>query len=519
MERAKVKYPIGIQDFESLIKDGYLYVDKTELIFNLVSINKYIFLSRPRRFGKSLLLSTIKAYFEGKKELFTGLAIEQLETDWKKYPVLLLGLSRTDAYDTNSLQAMLDQQFSLWEETYGIVNKSATLSTRFADIIIKAHETAGERVVVLVDEYDNALINTLHDKELHERNRNLLKSVYSNLKDLDAHIKFGMLTGVSRFSHMTIFSGLNNLDDITLSDNYSAICGITESELLNYFHSGIEYMAEKEQTDRAGMVKKLKSFYDGYHFSAECPDIYNPFSLLSAFNSGRLGSYWMRTGTPTFLVKRLMEENVNFKKLFSTEANESLLSDSDSFNESLVSVLFQTGYLTIKSYDREWRLYKLGIPNKEVEEGLFENLMNMISDRDKAENGACIRQLVIAARNGEADNFMTLLQSFLSGIPYPLTGNFKEIYFENNLYVIFKMIGMYVDCEVTTAAGRIDMVVTTDRFVYLFEFKLDKSAKEALDQIEAKDYALPFQTDGRTLFKIGVNFSSEKRNIDDWIIT
>ena len=518
MEQARVKYPIGIQDFEGLRKDGYLYVDKTEIIYQLVTQSKYIFLSRPRRFGKSLLLSTIKAYFEGKKELFEGLAIESLEKEWKEYPVLMLELSRTTAFDSNSLEELLAQQFSIWEKQYGVVEKSESMSARFANIIINAHETTGERVVVLVDEYDNALINTLHDRELHERNKELLKSVYSNLKALDAHIKFGMLTGVSRFSHMSIFSGLNNLDDITLSDDYCVICGITPEELQKYFRQGIEEMSQNLEMDYSSVLNDLKKFYDGYHFSKNCRDVYNPFSLLNAFNKRELGSYWMQTGTPTFLVKRIIEEKLDLNDLFHSQATEQALGDADLSYTSLVALLFQTGYLTIKGYEPRRRRYKLGIPNMEVSEGLFENLMKVSQYKDSERGRDIIYAMSDSLYEGNPERALEKMKVYLGGIGYPQGHADKEFAFENNLLIPLKLLAMDVHSELHISSGRIDMVVKTDRYIYVFEFKLDGSAEEALKQIEEKEYALPFESDGRKIYKIGVNFSSKKRNIDSWII-
>ena len=513
-----MKYPIGIQDFEGLRKDGYLYVDKTAIIYQLVTQSKYIFLSRPRRFGKSLLLSTIKAYFEGKKDLFEGLAVESLEKEWKKYPVLMLELSRSTAFDSNSLQDLLAQQFSIWEKEYGIVEKSESMSARLANIIIKAHETTGERVVVLVDEYDNALINTLHDSDLHERNKELLKSVYSNLKALDAHIRFGMLTGVSRFSHMSIFSGLNNLDDITLNDDYAAICGITPVECKNYFRKGIEEISQNLGKHYDYVLNELKKFYDGYHFSKNCRDVYNPFSLLNAFNNRELGSYWMRTGTPTFLVKKLIEERVDLNEVFNSHATEQSLGETDMSYSSPVALLFQTGYLTIKGYEPRRRRYLLGIPNMEVEEGLFENLMKVSQYRDPNKGRDIIYSISDALHDGDPDQAIKEMRAYLGGIGYPQGHANKEFAFENNLLIPLKLLGMDVQNELHVSSGRIDMVVKTDKYIYIFEFKLDGSAEEALKQIEEKDYALPFESDGRKIYKIGVNFSSEKRNIDSWII-
>ena len=400
MDQARVKYPIGEQDFKSLIEGGFVYVDKTQFVYQLTHSNKYYFLSRPRRFGKSLLLSTLRYYFEGKKELFEGLAIEQMETEWKQYPVFLISLAQFNPDVEESLQKRLLSYIREWESLYGKSDEDLEISDRFSQLIKKSHEITGEKVVILVDEYDAPLISTLHDDPSHEKFKNELKSFYTNLKDNGEHIRFAMLTGVSRFSHMSIFSGLNNLKDVTLVDTYGALCGITFDEILKYFQRGIAELSEELKLDPDSTLHELRKYYDGYHFSKRCPDIYNPFSLLNAFADKELRSYWMRTGTPTFLVKRLIEDRVDLKALFNAQAPEQSLAETDLSYSSPVSLLFQTGYLTIKGYDEEWRLYRLGIPNKEVEDGLFEGLMNFIRGRNSHDNVSRLRDLVIALREG-----------------------------------------------------------------------------------------------------------------------
>lgn len=513
-----VKYPVGIQDFEKLRTENYLYVDKTTVLYGLVNTYNYVFLSRPRRFGKSLMLSTLKAYFEGKKELFEGLAIENLEKDWKKYPVLLLQLSRVDTSNQDSLEKLLDQQFRQWEEIYDIKKTSSDLSSRFADIIIRAHKVTGERVVVLVDEYDNALINTLKNPELHNRHQTLLKSIYSNFKDLDAHIKFGMLTGVTRFSKLTIFSGLNNLMDITLDHPYAAICGITEAELLENFQTGIEQMADYKGWTGDQTIAELKKKYDGYHFTQNSPDIYNPFSILNAMAKKELGNYWFSTGIPSFLVDRMKEGDTDLAKFMNRQVDELVLKEIDSARNSTLATLFQAGFLTIKDYDEEWEQYTLGIPNEEVCHGMSALFMEYFLYPDRSEGQSYIISLLKAAKAGEPEEFLQTLQKFLSGVPFDLSKGNKEVYFHNAFYIISSLIGLKTKAECHTSTGSIDLLIENDRFVYIIELKLDRSAREALRQIEEKKYAGPFEGQDRKIFKIGVNFSSEERNITEWLI-
>ena len=430
----------------------------------------------------------------------------------------MLGLSRTASTDPTSVQELLDQHFTKWEEQYGIIEKRGNMAARFADIIIKAHETTGERVVVLVDEYDNALINTLHNRELHDRNQELLKSVYSNLKDLDAHIKFGMLTGVSRFSKLNIFSGLNHLQDITFDTPYSSICGITAQELKDNFEYGIQELSETRKWSMEETFKRLKDYYDGYHFTQNSPDIYNPFSLLNAFNKNKLGNYWFTTGVPSFLVERMKRGDIELERFMNQRVDETILNDIDSARNSTVATLFQAGFLTIKQYDEEWELYKLGIPNLEVRDGMSWLFSEYFLNTGRAEGQNTVINLIQAAREGEPEDFLMILKGFLAGVPFDMSKGSKEVYFHNAFFIISSLIGLKTRSEYHTSDGSIDLLIETGEYIYLFEFKMDSTAEKAMKQIEDKNYTLPFESDGRKIFKVGVNFSSEKRNIDSWLI-
>ena len=516
MERQR--YPIGQQNFENIRKEKKVYVDKTGLVFDLVREYNYVFLSRPRRFGKSLLLSTIQSYFEGREDLFRGLAIHDMEREWKRHPVFMLSLSRIDANDEKSLASTLSMQFGRWEEEYGITTKEDSLASRFSVIIETAFRKTGERVVVLVDEYDNPLINTLHKGALHESYRTLLKSIYSTLKDMDAYIRFGMLTGVSRFSRTTIFSGLNNLSDITFSDRYATICGFTEEEIRRDLWQGVENLAQKRKITAEAALEELKTAYDGYHFSEECPDMYNPFSLLLALAEERISDYWVTTATPEFLVEKLKNSRQNFTKIFNDKVSEKSLASIDTVFSSPVSLLFQTGYLTIKSYDAAENKFYLKVPNQEVERGLFPALLGAFVGQDEEDSRGETAKMGEFLDNGKPEEFLERCKIFLAGIPYSVMPTVSEIFFEHTMYLIFRTIPMEVEGESETAYGRRDIVVKTEKYIYIFELKLDGDAGAALRQIEEKGYALPYAHDGRHIIKIGVNFSSHTRNILDWQI-
>ena len=514
MNKPLVKYPVGVQSFEKLREYSYLYIDKTDLIYDLVTSDNCIFLARPRRFGKSLLLSTIQAYFEGKKELFKGLAIEQLETDWIEHPVLMLSLAAYRPVNGN-LEGLLSFQFDEWEKKYNIQSNETELSLRFRQIIKSAYEATGTTVVILIDEYDNPIISTMHDMERSEDNRQLLKSIYVNIKDLDQYIRFTMLTGVSRFSKMTICSGLNNLRDISFNRKYATICGITETELTANFQQGIKELAEEYGTDADGAVALLKANYDGYHFTADCPDLYNPFSLLWAFADSKIGSYWFQSGTPEFLVRRIQESGDFLPEMFDETVEERTLSASDISKTSPTALMYQTGYLTIKRAEGH-DLFRLGIPNLEVRRGLFENLAEYFFDKDDIKVTNNMRRVRNLLEEKKIDEAMERLQTFMAGIPYEMSQRATELHYENNLFIIFVLIGVDAKPEWHTSRGRIDLLLRMHNYIYIIELKLDGTPEEALAQIREKDYGRQFTDDPRPIVRLGVTFSTATRNIAAW---
>lgn len=518
MENKRAKYPIGIQDFQSIIQDGYIYVDKTAILYDLIDSGKTYFLSRPRRFGKSLTLSTLEYFFEGRKDLFEGLAISKLEKEWKKHPVFHISFARFEKDTKTSMEDILEFYLKEWEEKYKIEDKSKTFANRFAAIINKAVRDTGEKAVILIDEYDSALVSTLENKDLHEHNKSLLKPFYTVIKDLDRNIKFTLITGITRFSKMTIFSGLNNLNDISLDKDYSAICGITPHELEKYFQSGIERLGKRYGYDYEKTVKELKTYYDGYHFSGESEDIYNPFSILNAFFKAELNNYWFQTGIPSFIVRRMRSENIDLEKYMNQEAPPEVLTTSDSAYISDLALLFQAGFLTIKAYDLHGKFYTLGIPNLEVKEGMSKLFMREYLYPDENTGNNLIYQLTKAIKAGEPEVFLTLLKSFFAGVPFDMSKGDKEVYFHNSFYIVTNLIGLQVSTEKHVSTGSIDLVISTPEFVYVIEIKLNRKAQEAIDQINSRQYPLAWSADKRKIFKIGAVFSSRTRTLRDWII-
>lgn len=512
------KYPIGIQDFASLRNDGYYYLDKTDLVYRLVTTGKYYFLSRPRRFGKSLLISTLEAYFEGKKELFKGLAIEGLEKEWKKYPVLHLDLN-TQRYETeNSLLSLLEENVVGWEEKYGRNAAEVGIERRFAGVIRRAHEMTGERTVILVDEYDKPLLQTIDDEHLQDAYRTLLKAFYGALKSEDAHIRFAMLTGVTKFGKVSVFSDLNNLQDISMDERYADICGISEAELSENFSEDIRNLAEANGQSLEEANIALKERYDGYHFNPWTSyGLYNPFSLLNTFAKNRYGNYWFETGTPTYLVELLKRYRYNLYKMANEKVTSKILDSTDASSTNPIPVIYQSGYLTIKGYIPEPQIYELGFPNKEVEQGFMDFLLPYYTPVQDTESGFAIWSFVEDVKTGNMDGFMKRLQVFLSGCPYEMARDI-ELHYQNVLFIVFRLAGLYTQVEYHTSQGRIDLVLQTADYVYVMEFKLDGSAEDALRQIEEKQYALPFAGDSRKVYKIGVNFSSGTRNIERWVV-
>ena len=510
-------YPIGIQNFESLREDGYIYVDKTELIYQLVKTGRYYFLSRPRRFGKSLLISTLEAYFLGKKELFKDLAIEKLEKDWLEYPVLHLDLNAEKFDSPERLDALLSNQLTQWEELYGHGPDETTLSLRFKGVIRSAAKQTGQRVVILIDEYDKPMLQALENDELQEKFRDTLMAFYGVMKSMDGDIKFAFLTGVTKFGKVSAFSDLNNLMDISMDDRNANICGITEPEIHAYFKDDLHELARVQNMDYDQVCIALREFYDGYHFTENSKGIYNPFSLLNTFKYLQFGSYWFETGTPTYLVKLLKHSHYNLYNMAHTETDADVLNSIDSTSVNPIPVIYQSGYFTIKGYDREFGIYRLGFPNREVEEGFMKYLLPFYANTDKVDSSFHIQKFVREIRSGDYDSFFRRLQSLFADTPYELVRDL-ELHYQNVLFIVFKLIGFYVKAEYHTSEGRIDLVLQTDRFIYLMEFKLNGTADDALRQINEKGYALPFAADPRQLFKIGVNFSAKTRNIEEWKI-
>ena len=510
-------YPVGIQNFESLRKDGFFYVDKTALMYQLVTTGRYYFLSRPRRFGKSLLISTLEAYFQGKKELFDGLAVASLEKEWKQHPVLHLDLNTQNYSSVSALEDILNEALSGWEDMYGANDVEIGFARRFAGIIRRAAATTGERVVILVDEYDKPLLQTIGNPELQEEYKKILKSFYGALKSEDGYIRFALLTGVTKFGKVSVFSDLNNLMDISMREEYTDICGVSEAELLRDFDEDIRALAMNNGQTYGQACAQLKEDYDGYHFCPDSPGIYNPFSLLNTFSAKRYGSYWFETGTPTYLVELLKMHSYSLYRLANEKTTSKVLDSIDSASRNPVGVIYQSGYLTIKGYIPEARIFELGFPNREVEEGFLDFLLPYYTPLEESESGFAIWEFIQDVKAGNVDGFMERLQSFLSDCPYELARDI-ELHYQNVLFIVFRLAGLYTRVEYRTSRGRIGMVVQTADYVYVMEFKLDGSAEQAMQQIEEKQYALPFAKDSRKVFRIGVNFSSETRNIDKWIV-
>ena len=518
------KLPVGIQGFENLRDDGYVYVDKTAYVYRLAHEGKPYFLSRPRRFGKSLLLSTMRAYWEGKRELFAGLAIERLEEGnpdaWKPHPVFYFDFNGASYRQQGALEEVLGVQLRRWEQAYGLDGGGAPLGACFQNLLIVAKEKTGLRCVVLVDEYDKPLLDVVDCPELQEHNKDVFKGFFSTLKSFDEHLQFVFITGVSKFHKVSIFSDLNQLRDISMSEDYAALCGITESEMTSYFDDEIEALAQRRGLTRAECVGELRRQYDGYRFHPDAERVYNPYSLLTALVDKDFGSYWFETGTPTFLVRRLREDRFDVRKLTNRTlfASESTLKDYTGDSLDPVPLLYQTGYLTIVDYDAKRRRYTLGFPNEEVRYGFLESLMPSFVPKATAGNGLDIFTLDEAVESGDLEQIRRVLTGLFANITYTLETDPFEHYFQAVIYLVFTLLGKFCQCEMHTYAGRIDCRVQTRDYVYLFEFKRDDTAQAALAQIDDRGYALPFVADSRTLYKVGVCFDSKSRTLADWAV-
>ena len=525
-----MKYPIGIQDFESIIRDGYIYVDKTALIYRMATEGKVYFLSRPRRFGKSLLVSTLKYYFQGRKDLFQGLAIDSMEKEWAEYPVFHLSFGGDSFTAEGALEARIEKFLADKETLYGKNPHSKTTGDRFKDLLKAAHRKCGRRAVVLIDEYDKPLLDVLdtnlyvevgvNRRLLEEHYRDILRGFYSVFKEADEHLQFVLLTGVTKFAQVSVFSGFNQPADISMDPRYETLCGITEKELYQYFEVPIGRLAGQYKCDTEQMKARLKRHYDGYHFSDEMTDIYNPFSILNVFDTNRIADYWFRSGTPGYLVRLLNHSQENLNELTGKYYTPRQFIDYKADVEKPLPMIYQSGYLTIKDCDLDTNSFLLDFPNNEVKEG-FLTMIAADYLKSKTDADSWTLTVVRALKNGETEQLRKLFTSFLADIPYTMRRKEdereRERYFHYTFYLLMRMVSCYtVYTEKQQSEGRVDCIIETPGYIYIFEFKLDGTAEDALQQIDEKGYDRPYEADGRQLYRIGVSFSSETGTIADW---
>ena len=518
METGKKLFPIGVQTFDDIVSDNYLYVDKTGYVHDVASTYKYVFLSRPRRFGKSLLSSTFHCYFEGKKELFEGLKAGEMKKEWTRHPVFHFDMSSAKHKDEAQLLEELDKKLYVYEQIYGRGEKDMNVNQRLEGLVTRSFEQTGERAVIIIDEYDAPLLDVMNDKTRLEPLRYIMRNFYSPIKSLDPYLRFVFITGINKFAQLSIFSELNNLQNISMMPEYSAICGISQSEMESNMREQIQTLADEQCISYAEALAGLKDNYDGYHFSYRSEDIYNPFSLIKALNEKRFGSYWFDTGTPTYLYERLRRNPIDETELDSMPlVPQSDFDVSPEISDNSLPMLYQTGYLTIKSYDTRMQLYTLGYPNKEVKIGFTRGLLNEYPSKAATASGF-VAHFYAAMDSQDIDLAMSKLQAYLAGIPNDLE-NKSEKHYQTIIYLIFSLLGFYIRTEVKTATGRADAVCRTDNSIYVFEFKVDGSAEDALKQIDEKGYMLPYRfEDGKRLVKVGVNISSQTRTVEKWIV-
>ena len=512
------KYPVGIQTFEEIREKGYLYIDKTKYIVDFREKGmKYVFLSRPRRFGKSLFASTLQAYFEGRKELFEGLAIADYETEWVKHPVLHFDLSGAKHMGIEQLERYLADMLEEQETKWGYKTHLIDANLRLIELVKRAYNQTGKNVVVIIDEYDAPLLDVVHEKENLQPLHRIIQNFYSPLKMLDPYLEFTFITGITKFPQSSIFSGLNNLDNISMFNQYSAICGISKTELTTQMKPDIEAMGEALNMTYEECLKELTQFYDGYHFSENSEDIFNPFSLIKALNAGKIASYWFGSGTPSFLLKLLDKYHVNLSTL---ESQETVLSSFDQSTEEMTDalpLLYQSGYLTIKKYEPMFQEYTLGIPNKEVRDGLLNSLIPHYVNPRRSDNNAFLLGFCKAVYRNDIEAALEHMRTYMATIPYDLE-NHSEKHYQTIFYLMFSFLNIYIRTEVKSAIGRADAVMHMPDTIYVFELKVDKSADEALAQIDEKGYMLPYHAEGKRLVKIGISFDSTQRTIRDWKI-
>ena len=513
-------YPVGIQTFERIRKENKLYIDKTEYVYRMThSGGCYFFLSRPRRFGKSLLVSTFESYFSGKKELFEGLAIEKLEQEWMEYPVLHFDMSGGKHMEKEQLEDYLSNRLEAEERKWGITHSKRGANDRLTELITTAYEISGKQVVVLIDEYDAPMLDVAHERKTLDELRNVMRNFYSPLKMCEPMLRFVFLTGITKFSQVSIFSELNNIKNISLDDEYAGVCGITKEELLTQMSEDIDVLAEALEMTREETIAKLKENYDGYHFSPASPDVFNPYSLLNCFDDKNFGAYWFSSGTPTYLINMLRKFKVLPAKIGRSLARSSAFDAPTENLKTITPLLYQSGYITIKGYDKMSQLFTLDLPNKEIKVGLFESLLPYYLEGMYAEEGdVAIAQMSVLIRQGDMDGALRLFQEFLGTVPYCNNTNY-EGHYQQVLFIIFTLLTHFVvDVEVHTPNGRVDVVMETEDTLYLIELKLNKSAQAAMQQINLKQYDQRFARCGKPIVKVGVNFDAKKGNIEDWTI-
>ena len=513
----EINYPIGIHTFSKIVDGNYVYVDKTDIIYNLVKRYEYVFLSRPRRFGKSLLMSTLEAYFKGEKELFKGLAIYGMEKDWTCYPVFRFDFSPGNYIDMQRLMDRMKGCLDRIERQYSLSSSGNNPQERFLSLIEEAYLKFNRKVVILIDEYDKPLLDSLHIPVLQEKLKAELRSFYSAIKASDEYIRFAMLTGITKFGKLSIFSGMNNLKDITLIPRFNTICGISESEFHSYFPTSISGYAEEHDIAEEEAWDEFREMYDGYRFASRGEGIYNPYSVINAFDENELKNFWFDTGTSSFLVRLIEGNSYRLDSLEGQRRKEAQLNDITDAGDAVVPLLFQSGYLTIKGYDRETLEYTLGFPNREVYRSFWESLASHFFKGIDGNPAFNVRKCIKDINEGRPEDFMQGMRSLFADTHSEAERN-KEIHFQNMMAIAAKMMGLIVRTEIHSAKGRCDMQVLTSRYVYVFEFKIDGTAEEAIAQIREKGYAVPFESDPRTVFLIGANFSTETRTLDEWII-
>ncbi len=520
MEQQQLKRcPVGIQTFEKIIKGNYLYVDKTEAVYRLThGASNYCFLSRPRRFGKSLLVSTLHSYFAGKRELFRGLAIEKLETEWTEYPVLHFDMSLGKHLSKDALERYLIQQIEDHESIYDIKSESIDANIRLVGLIKGAYQQTGRQVVVLIDEYDAPLLDVMHEERDLPLLRNVMRNFYSPLKACDPYLRFVFLTGITKFSQLSIFSELNNIANISMEEAYTAICGITQEEMLEQMPRHIAHLADSLELSVKETVLKLKEKYDGYRFTWPSPDIYNPFSLLNALSRKKLDNYWFGSGTPTYLIEMLRKFRISPSQL--GHPMQAMAADFDAPTErmsTIIPLLYQSGYITIKDWDKYTELYTLDIPNREIRVGLMRSLLPNYLGEASAMGSTTIARMYGTIRTGDMDGALHLLQEFLGTVPY-CDNTHYEGHYQQLFYIIFSLFGMYVDVEVRTPKGRVDVVMRTADTLYVIELKLGQNAGTALSQINLKNYPERFALCGLPVVKVGIGFDAESHTLADWLI-